>query len=93
MALEDVCDRARPEVPDEHAPVARHRCAEVLVDEDEVLDVVRMPAQDELGASIREIPDDGRVVGRRRRGAASPSSTTTRFTSAGGTRAARRSRS
>ena len=65
-------DRARPQVPDEHAPVARHRRAVALVDEDEVLDVVRMPAQDELGTSVLEIPDDGRVVGRRRRGAASP---------------------
>ena len=67
VALEDIDDRAGPQIPDEHAPVTRHRRAVALVDEHEILDIVRMPAKDELRTSIRKIPDDGRVVGGRRR--------------------------
>ena len=63
VALEDIDDRARPQIPYEHAPVTRHRRAVALVDEHEIFDIVRMPAKDELRTSIREIPDDGRVVG------------------------------
>ena len=62
MAVNHTQDSARIKVPDDHSPVARSGDADVVVDEDKVLDVVAMTLQHAYPVPLLQIPDvDGKV--------------------------------